>query len=340
MKKSSFFAGFLSALILFGIGGTALAYQAQATLDYPGITVTLDGEALDLRDAQGNKVDPFTMNDTTYLPVRAISNALGLGVDWDGKTNTVILTSPENEWADYAVHDCYADFSVPSLENVVGTAALEDVYYLSTGDSVAYTYDPTKFRPEVKNNFRLAYFRILELNYGFEHLETDGDMIVYENKVSGIMVAGYPDESTGYYTVLLMRPEAVEGIDIATVRFAWRARNYVDRVHLMGDVAVEYANNGGGSAYEIKDVSTGFYDEALPMLKEDLYKEIANDDMYTIYTAAVDYTEVAEELIYRYAEYESDPTNAKYKQMSEASSNEIDAYYDFRDNVAAILGIN
>lgn len=100
MKKSSFFAGFLTALMLLGIGGTALAYQTQATLDYPGITVTLDGKMLELKDAQGVPVDPFTMEDTTYLPVRAISNALGLDVDWDQQTRTVVLTSPEGELSD------------------------------------------------------------------------------------------------------------------------------------------------------------------------------------------------------------------------------------------------
>ena len=37
------------------------------------------------------------MNGTTYLPVRAISNAFGADVWWDQNNNTVIITSNKNE---------------------------------------------------------------------------------------------------------------------------------------------------------------------------------------------------------------------------------------------------
>jgi len=133
-KRFSFIAGMLTMALLSGAVGTAYAaYQKQATLNYPGIQIVLDGEPVTPKDAAGNAGGPFTIDGTTYLPVRAIGEALGLEVGWDGSTNTVILTSPEDEWADYIVCDCYGDFSVPSLENIVGTAALVDGYELSTG---------------------------------------------------------------------------------------------------------------------------------------------------------------------------------------------------------------
>lgn len=36
-------------------------------------------------------VEPFTVNGTTYLPVRAIGEALGKDVKWDGETKTVYV---------------------------------------------------------------------------------------------------------------------------------------------------------------------------------------------------------------------------------------------------------
>ena len=100
-KRCSFLAGLLTRALLFGIMGTAYAaYQKQATLNYSGIQIVLDGETVTPRDGAGNLVEPFTIDGTTYLPVRAIGEALGLEVGWDGSTNTVILTSPEDEWAD------------------------------------------------------------------------------------------------------------------------------------------------------------------------------------------------------------------------------------------------
>ena len=43
------------------------------------------------KDANGNTVEPFIIDGTTYLPVRAVSNALGLNVGWDDATSTVSL---------------------------------------------------------------------------------------------------------------------------------------------------------------------------------------------------------------------------------------------------------
>lgn len=66
--------------------------RRTAVLDYNNITVTLDGRTLDLRDGRGNAVEPFVIDGTTYLPVAAVSQALGLEVSWDGESRTVELT--------------------------------------------------------------------------------------------------------------------------------------------------------------------------------------------------------------------------------------------------------
>ena len=97
MKKlPSFFAGALTMLLVMSLVVGASAYSGKVTkeLTYNNISVTLDGKKLDLRDVQGNSVEPFIFDGTNYLPVRAISEALGLTVSWDGATNTVVLQSP------------------------------------------------------------------------------------------------------------------------------------------------------------------------------------------------------------------------------------------------------
>lgn len=57
----------------------------------PNITVKLNGEAQTMADVNGNPVYPVLNGGTTYLPVRAVSGMLGIGVDWDGATQTVLL---------------------------------------------------------------------------------------------------------------------------------------------------------------------------------------------------------------------------------------------------------
>ncbi|MBE7019134.1 MAG: copper amine oxidase N-terminal domain-containing protein [Ruminococcaceae bacterium] len=64
---------------------------------YNNIKITLDNKTINPTDTNGNYVEPFTIEGTTYLPVRAISNALGLYVDWDANTNTVKLSTQKSQ---------------------------------------------------------------------------------------------------------------------------------------------------------------------------------------------------------------------------------------------------
>lgn len=53
----------------------------------------LDGEPVVPVGDDGTPVLPISYNGTTYLPVRALGYLLGLGIDWDGPTKTVIITT-------------------------------------------------------------------------------------------------------------------------------------------------------------------------------------------------------------------------------------------------------
>lgn len=64
----------------------------SAELAYRDIKITLNGSTITPKGANGNVVEPFIIDGTTYLPVRAVADALGLYVDWDSNTNTVKLS--------------------------------------------------------------------------------------------------------------------------------------------------------------------------------------------------------------------------------------------------------
>ena len=97
MKKTEkikwFSLGIAVCIMLTVAAPQALAarVERQATLLFNNIRISLNGNLITPRDAQGNAVEPFIIDGTTYLPVRAIGDALGLSVDWDGATNTVLL---------------------------------------------------------------------------------------------------------------------------------------------------------------------------------------------------------------------------------------------------------
>lgn len=101
MKKQwkSFWGGVFVCLLLVGLIGSAAATIGKRTVevDYNNIKVTMNGTAVNLVDANGSAVEPFAINGTTYLPVRAVANSLGLDVGWDGATSTVTLANKASE---------------------------------------------------------------------------------------------------------------------------------------------------------------------------------------------------------------------------------------------------
>lgn len=77
-----------SAMAVSGAGTRALEAQ------FMGITLKVDGNAVVPKDVNGETVEPFAVDGTVYLPVRAVGEALGKDVSWDGGTNTVSVDAP------------------------------------------------------------------------------------------------------------------------------------------------------------------------------------------------------------------------------------------------------
>lgn len=95
MKQwKGFISGILATVLVLGFVFPAYAaYQKQATLNYNDIKITMNGKQITPTDANGNAVEPFVIEGSTYLPVRAVANALDLTVGWDDATKTVSLTN-------------------------------------------------------------------------------------------------------------------------------------------------------------------------------------------------------------------------------------------------------
>ena len=93
--------GFVLALILTGTVAFAATGAKTLTANYRDIKIIIDDVPITPRDANGNIVEPFIVDGTTYLPVRAVGEALGMNVTWDGVTGTVFLDSIWEE--DYSI---------------------------------------------------------------------------------------------------------------------------------------------------------------------------------------------------------------------------------------------
>ena len=94
-RLKDFTAGaILTAVVVGGVTvGYAKVAQTSIPVTYNNIKVTVDGKQL------VTEKEPFIYDGTTYLPVRAVGEAVGKTVGWDGKTNTVTLSSTGNSGA-------------------------------------------------------------------------------------------------------------------------------------------------------------------------------------------------------------------------------------------------
>jgi hypothetical protein len=71
----------------------AASISKQLSVTYRDIKIVVDGTLITPKDSGGKTVEPFISNGTTYLPVRAVADALGKEVYWDGPNFTVYLGS-------------------------------------------------------------------------------------------------------------------------------------------------------------------------------------------------------------------------------------------------------
>ena len=163
--------------ILVCILATALLIPAfastghkQATLNYNNIKITLDQKEIIPKDGNGNPVEPFIIDGTTYLPLRGIANALGLGVNWDPSTGTVALTTGG------ATMDSPAANSTYSRSNPAPIGTTQTIKY--SGYSTNYTadicikesirgdaawkmiYDANRFNSEAKDGYEYIVVKI------------------------------------------------------------------------------------------------------------------------------------------------------------------------------------
>ena len=99
MKKNGFWKGFGSGLILTVLVAalcvTATATSKRSSQEEDGIGSTLNGATFTPRNANGKEVSVFLYNGTTHVPVRAISEAMGMDVSFNSATRTVVLTTAD-----------------------------------------------------------------------------------------------------------------------------------------------------------------------------------------------------------------------------------------------------
>lgn len=92
--KKKIMVGLLAGSMTFGVAaGVYAGSNMQEIKAYLNGDIQFKVHGADWRpkDTDGNEMMPITYEGSTYVPLRAVSNALNAAVDYDPKTDTVIL---------------------------------------------------------------------------------------------------------------------------------------------------------------------------------------------------------------------------------------------------------
>lgn len=137
MKKE--LKGFLCGILVSGIVGAGAAYTT-------GIWESIDVLRNDINvvvNGQQILADNFLYNDTTYLPLRAIGEALDKDVQYDEQTNTAIIS----EKGDSELTENINKYTPPDfmLENEDYIRKDYNGKYIAGAKCIAYYTDPMGF---------------------------------------------------------------------------------------------------------------------------------------------------------------------------------------------------
>ena len=96
-KLVGFVLGMVVGALIFGSFALAASEFRTLSAEYRDIVIEIDQVAIEPKDVNGRVVEPFIYDGTTYVPARAISEALGKVVSWEPETNTVVIVTPSDE---------------------------------------------------------------------------------------------------------------------------------------------------------------------------------------------------------------------------------------------------
>lgn len=128
-KWKGFLSGIIFTLIVMVLTSDVFATMMgkSITVYYDNIKVLLNGKEIELKDANGNNVQAFILDDTTYVPIRAVGEAFNKIVDWNHDLKQVniyeteidkfwdtLVTVPEN-YTDPDIYWRHIDYDI--MEN-------------------------------------------------------------------------------------------------------------------------------------------------------------------------------------------------------------------------------
>lgn len=148
-RTRDFLMGAVAMTLVMALATPAGAALTGKTIQVlTGVEIFVDGVKMNPTDANGNPVETFIYNGTTYVPLRAVSQSLGKNVNWDGANQRVYIGEAPGE-KQYLLDVCppyqtSGDYNTPATVSMAGTKYAhgfvlgrpDGVDYLSSGSAL------------------------------------------------------------------------------------------------------------------------------------------------------------------------------------------------------------
>lgn len=171
MKKElkGFVCGFTTMAVLSAGVASASGFWDTINVLRNDISVVVNGENI--------TADNFVYNDTTYLPLRAVSEALNQTVSYDENSNTAYIGVDSNNQTPNANNSQTAYYAeVPWCPDYGSIFNISKVYDkpTSSDNTIGHAY----VYPLSSQEFLSKYYEVLE-NEGFERKYADDKIVLY-----------------------------------------------------------------------------------------------------------------------------------------------------------------
>lgn len=194
-KRNTLLSGLLVTALVAGMALPATAALVRRSIDIDaGISVYVDDAAVKPADANGKAVDVFASGGTTYLPVRAVSEAVGKSVSWDATTNTVLVAEDTSDPKDAEYLQAY--FGIAPFSGAVSREAFDAALVKLGGEKTTGTGDLT-VAEAVKAAVAVAGMNELAVTYTREDSKKAND------RLAAYGVTGVPAEYAAYVAAAL-----------------------------------------------------------------------------------------------------------------------------------------
>lgn len=184
MRFKQFYLGMMTSFVLLFVLLSMSSFAANGSISatISDIKVYIDNKLLSITDENGNTIQPIIYNGRTYLPARAISEAINKPVTWEAKSRSIYIG--KNDLGKPATY----------LTDLTPFFTMGDFYSLSTQsatDNLGNTYESSKTLGAKRTN----NYQIYNIDGKYSQLKgvyfTRND---YKNTISKIVVRIYGDD--------------------------------------------------------------------------------------------------------------------------------------------------